>query len=75
MPTPLGFDRAFWGQLPSQGVKSSPTNRLMVSLCPLVSLDAFVRMSRPQGDAEMGLWTEEPPSAKQAEGLSFLPIH
>ena len=75
VPTPLCLDRAFWGQVPSWGVKSSPTNRLKVSLCPLVSLDAFVRMSRSQGDEEMGVWTEESPSAKWTEGLSFLPIH
>ena len=32
-------------------------------------------MSRSQRDAEMRVWTEEPPLAKRAEGLSCLPIH
>ena len=73
-PVLLCFDRAFWGQVPSQGVQISPTNQLRVNMCPLVSLDALVRMSRSQGDGEMGVWKEGPPSARRGKGISFLPI-
>lgn len=45
-----------------------------VHLCPLVSLDAFVRMSRSQGDGEMGVCKENPHSAKQGQGTGFLPV-
>lgn len=43
-------------------------------LCPLVSLDAFVRMSRSQGDGEMGVCKENPYSATQGEGTGVLPM-
>lgn len=54
------------------GVQVPPTLRLSVNLCPLASLDASVRVSRAQGDGEMGVWKEEPPSAKQGKGTGFM---
>lgn len=55
MPTLLRFHRAFWRQRLSQGVQVPATNQMSVNLCPLVSLDASVRMSRCLGDGEMGV--------------------
>lgn len=66
--TRIGFRTAFWRQALSSGGAG-----LSVHLCPLVSLDAFGRMSRSQGDGEVGVCKEDPRSAKLGEGSGFLP--
>lgn len=76
-PVLLCFDRAFWGQVPSQGVQISPTNQLRVNLCPLVSLDALIHPENvqiPERWRDGCLEREASLSHTRQRGIGFLPI-